>query len=335
MKKITLFFLFINLTILTISAQQKFGYLKNFVTESGDTIKECKIGYRTFGKLDPDSGNVIIFPTWFGGQSAHLKGLIAPDKLVDSSKFFVIGIDALSNGVSTSPSNIGDGNIFPVITISDMVRSQYKLLTEYLGFKKIYGAISGSMGGMQVFEWVTLYPNFIEKAIPYVGTPRPTSNDLLQWNIRLEIIDSYKKLNASEGQIQKLLNMQSTLLARTPDYISENTDENNFEKFLQGLYTGPNMVFTVDNYRAQLMAMLTHNIYKHFGNSQTETINSIKSEMFLIVSRTDHMVHPKNSITFAEEMGCGIEVLDNNCGHLAIGCKLDYSGKLTREFFKK
>ena len=47
----------------------------------------------------------MLYPTWFGGKSESLANLIGPDKVVDSEEYFVIAVDALGNGVSSSPSN--------------------------------------------------------------------------------------------------------------------------------------------------------------------------------------------------------------------------------------
>ena len=154
-------------TSLFAQSEQQFAELGNFKLVSGETIYKCKIGYRTFGTLNTEKTNAVLYPTWFGGKSESLANLIGPDKVVDSEKYFVIAVDALGNGVSSSPSNCEyqSNKNFPEITIKDMVNSQYKLLTEHLGIKKLHGMIGGSMGGMQVFEWIVSYPDFMERRL--------------------------------------------------------------------------------------------------------------------------------------------------------------------------
>ncbi len=328
--------LFILLTsAFTTSAQQHLTNIGNFVTSNGDTIYNCTIGYRTHGKLAPDSGNVIIYPTWFGGTSEHINGLIGPEKLVDDTEFYIIVFDALSNGVSSSPSNYKGPNAFPDITINDMVKSQHYLLKNVMGLDSIYGVIGGSMGGMQAFEWVTEYPDYIKKAVSYVSTPRPTSYDLLQWNIRLEIIDSYRKLGAEDSQIWKLLDMQSSLLARSPAWLVENIDQNEFETYMLKFDGIHKNIFTLDNYRSQLVAMISHNIFRHYNNSIEETVNTIKANMLVMVNKTDHLVNPIAAQDFAANSDTELVLLDNNSGHLGIGVELKYCGKTIREFFRK
>ncbi|NTU99115.1 HAD-IC family P-type ATPase, partial [Candidatus Falkowbacteria bacterium] len=178
-----IFAIFFACITLNAQSEQQFAELGNLKLVSGETIYKCKIGYRTFGTLNTEKTNAVLYPTWFGGKSESLANLIGPDKVLDSEEYFVIAVDALGNGVSSSPSNCEyqSNRNFPEITIKDMVNSQYKLLTEHLGIKKLHGMIGGSMGGMQVFEWIVSYPDFMEKAITYVGSPKLTSFDILHW----------------------------------------------------------------------------------------------------------------------------------------------------------
>jgi homoserine acetyltransferase len=191
------------------------------------------------------------------------------------------------------------------------------------------------MGSMQVLQWAASYPDFIDKVVAYSCSPKATSNDLLVWYTRVEIIDSYKKLNASEKQIQRLLSMQTQLLARTPDYLANNIDEDNFDVYFERFDFEPNARFTSDNYRSQLKAMISQNIYYPFGNSVEETIGHLKSDIFLIVSKTDNLLHPKTAMEFAEKSGSKILVLDNEYGHLAVGHELARCAGEINQFFAR
>ncbi|MBN1299994.1 MAG: alpha/beta fold hydrolase [Melioribacteraceae bacterium] len=329
------FFIPTILFIITYSVypQQQFFDAGTYTTVSGDTIFNCVLGYRTFGNINSDSSNVIIYPTWFGGESANLKDLIGQDKLVDSTKYFVIAIDALSNGISSSPSNYTGARAFPHINIRDMVNTQYLMLTRHFKFKNIHGIIGGSMGGMQVFEWIAAYPGYITKAVAYVSTPKPTSYDLLQWNIRKEIIESYRRLGAPDKQIHKILRMESSLHARTPDYLAYEINEDEFDKYMTKFDSEPDSIFTIDNYKSQLEAMLDHDIYRLNSITFDNLKDHITAEVMIISAETDHLVHDKNTRIFAQTTGSEIIFLNNNRGHLAVGYELDYCGKLTREFF--
>jgi hypothetical protein len=110
--------------ITSAAAQQlQFASLGDFKLESGETLSDCRIGYRTFGTLNSSKSNVVLIPTWAGGTTEQLISSVGPDGLVDPAKYYVILVDALSNAVSSSPSNskLQPRMQFPKITIRDMV----------------------------------------------------------------------------------------------------------------------------------------------------------------------------------------------------------------------
>lgn len=136
--------------------EQKFAELGDFKLESGEVIRDCKLGYRTFGALNAEKSNAILFPTWFGGKSEQLAGNFGKGKMVDDTKFFVIAVDAIGNGVSSSPSNSRlhpemAAEKFPRFSIRDMVNAEHQLVTHTFGIKKLYAVMGISMGGMQTF----------------------------------------------------------------------------------------------------------------------------------------------------------------------------------------
>jgi homoserine O-acetyltransferase/O-succinyltransferase len=78
-----------------------------------------------------------------------LLGSVGPGKLLDSSKYYVIAIGPLTNGVSSSPSNsaLQPRMQFPKITIRDMVDAEYRTLTEILHVGHLKAVLGVSMEG--------------------------------------------------------------------------------------------------------------------------------------------------------------------------------------------
>ena len=79
--------------------------LGDIVLENGNVINNCQLAYRTFGTLNNDRSNAVLFPAWLGGTSETLIDFIGKEKFVDDTKYFIIAVDPIGNGVSTSPSN--------------------------------------------------------------------------------------------------------------------------------------------------------------------------------------------------------------------------------------
>jgi homoserine O-acetyltransferase len=96
-----------------------------FKTEGGGIIENCKIGYRTIGRLNSNNSNVILWPTWFNGTSNDLINIIP--SLKDTTGFYIVAMDALGNGLSSSPSNTPS---FPSISIRDMVKAAHEFLNK-------------------------------------------------------------------------------------------------------------------------------------------------------------------------------------------------------------
>jgi homoserine O-acetyltransferase len=337
--KINFYTIFLSLSIFIFTSLsagniQKYYYPGDFQLESGEKINNCKIGYRTFGTLNMDSSNVILYPTWFGGTSAHVGNLISPDKLLDSTGFYIIIVDAFGNGISSSPSNYSIID-FPKITIKDMVNAQHKLLTEHLDIDHLYGAIGGSMGSMQVFEWLVTYPDFIDKAIPYVCSPRPTSSDLLLMHARKNLLENGIKHNVPEQKFLKTYDLITAYVARSPEFMVHNTSYEDFPRFLENFENSTTPEFTAANRLSQLYALMNFNISEEFKGSMESAAAVIKADVFMIVSATDHILNPQPAIEFAKMLNTEIMILENNCGHLAIGCEMKKCAEAINAFLKK
>ncbi len=303
---------------------QRYAALGDFKLSNGQQILNCRLGYRTYGTLNAQKNNAILFPTWFGGQSEHLGRLIGPGKLIDSTKYYVIAVDALGNGISSSPSNSRwqPGRTFPSFTISDMVRSQYLLLTQHLHINHLLAVIGGSMGGMQTFEWLVRYPKFMDKAIPYVGTPKFGAYDILEWRQALNMVEIGRRYHVPKDSVRGMLNAFTHLLVRTPNWIATHYRPAQMDSIFTVFFSGEPPIFTNENFAAQVRAMLSHDISKDYGGTLKAAAKRVKARVLIIQVKSDHMVNPLNALQFAQYIRARTLVFDSPCGHLGIGCNL-------------
>ncbi|MES2730692.1 MAG: alpha/beta hydrolase [Bacteroidota bacterium] len=323
-----------------VQAQGTFRYadLGDFDLESGLVIQNCRIGYRTFGKLNKDLSNVILFPTWFAGTSQDVVGYVGgANKMLDSLKYYIIAVDALGNGVSSSPSNSKQqaGAAFPKFSIRDMVNSQYLLLTRKLKINRLEAVIGISMGGMQTFQWMISHPEFMFKAIPIVGSPRLTSQDLLLCQTQLQVIETNQNCESNEPALMKSLAYIHALALTTPEYRVRMTKTEDYKKYLADQEKGVMTKKPLD-WACQLRAIVEHDIYEDPGKTVEQIAQTITTRYVLIVSAIqDHMVNPASARELATLLQAETLELTGDCGHLAPSCELPRLVEAVQRVLKK
>ena len=303
---------------------QQYANLGECQLESGKTILECRLGYRTFGNLNADESNAILFPTWFTGDSQDLidSKVIGPEGVIDSSRFYVIAVGAFGNGVSSSPSNSGihEPSKFPAVSIADMVNSQYRLLTEELGIHHLVAVAGISMGGMQAFEWAVSYPGFMDKVVAIVASPKLTSYDLLLWSTQLAVIETLIDQPGGDLSARRINSNIQMLNLQTPGFIVESTPSDQFES-LMGIGEGGIELMPSRDRALQLNAMIHHDISAKFDGSWDRVRDRIKAQLLIAVATQDHMVNPAPALALASALEARTLRLEGPCGHLAILCE--------------
>lgn len=313
------------LVVKTATAQEQlFADLGDFRLSTGTVIRNCRIGYRTFGKLNNAKSNAIVMPTWASGTTEQLASNIGPGKLLDSSKYFVVAIDALSNGVSSSPSNseLQPRMNFPRFGLRDTVASQHQLLTGKLGLLHVKAVVGVSMGGMQAFQWMVSYPDFMDIVIPIVGSPRLAPYDLLLWQAQIDAIMSdrgWNNGNYSTNPAKVVEFAFGELLLTTPDNYNKNKTRQQVFDSLEKAKQQP-MIDANDKIR-QAQAMMALDVSETFEGSLEKAARAVKAKTLIIVAKLDHVVTPGPATEFARILGAKIIELESDCGHLATSCE--------------
>ena len=174
--------------------EKKVFTLPSYTTVGGKTLKDVRVGYETYGKLNAAGDNAIFVPHFFSATS-HAAGkytladaaagywdpIIGAGRPIDTDKYFVISADALANlntkdpnVATTGPSTINPetgkpwGMAFPVVSYRDTVRV-HKTLVDSLGVKKLHAVAGASGGSIQAMEWAAVYPAFVPRVVHVIG----------------------------------------------------------------------------------------------------------------------------------------------------------------------
>ena len=216
--------------------------------ESGERIAPVTIAFETYGKLNEDKTNAVLITHALSGD-AHAAGwhegenipgwwdaFIGPGKAVDTDKYFVICSNVLGGcRGSTGPSSINPktgkhyGLEFPVISISDMVNAQKKLI-DYLGIERLVSVIGGSMGGLQALSWLVNYPQRILSAVPIATTIKHSPQQIAFNEVGRQSImadANWKSGNYYAGPLPS----KGLAVARMVGHITYMSDKSMTEKF--------------------------------------------------------------------------------------------------------
>lgn len=305
--------------------EQQIAELGTCKLSSGEVVQDCRVGYRTFGVLNRERTNVVIMPTWLNGRSEDLVSLIgsapSPQRLIDSSRFFAVAFDAFGDGVSSSPSNSKrqPGMQFPQFTTEDMVRAQYRVLTEILKVHHVHAAVGLSLGGHQVFAWAALYPQFVDRAVPIVGSPQATNFDRLSKQIVIDAIESdpaYHHGHYTKKPQLKLANEIGVQMLTTPAFRNAEATREHYQEWLAKIQA-PQRQDANDRVR-QAQAILSHDVLH--GRSIEEAARKVPVKFLIIVAAEDRMVTPAPALAWAKAIGAETYISHGECAHLIMSC---------------
>ena len=156
--------------------------LGNIVLQSGATLRGAKLAFKTFGQLNAAKDNVIVYPTFYGGQHYQNEVIIVEGRALDPGKYFIIIPNMLGNGLSSSPSNTPppyNKARFPGVTSYDNIMAQHRLVTERFGIEKIALVTGFSMGAQQTFHWGALFPDMVERIMPVCGSAKTSHHNFV------------------------------------------------------------------------------------------------------------------------------------------------------------
>ena len=300
--------------------------------DCGKEISNFKIAYETYGKLNEKRDNAILaFHALTGDQFASginpitkkdgwWNHALGPDKAIDTNKFFVICANVIGGCMgSYGPSSIDDktnkpiGTNFPVITINDMVNAQYNLL-DHFQIEKLFGVVGGSMGGMQVLQFVSNFPQKARVAVPIACTASHSAqniafNELGRQAIMADV--NWQKGFYGNQNINPVKGLSVARMAAHITYLSKKGLQEKFGRKLQDRdslkfgfeadfqiesylrYQGSVFVdrFDANSYLYITRAMDYFDLNKQFGGNLSQAFDGTTTKFF-IISFTSDWLYP-------------------------------------------
>ena len=233
--------------------------------DCGVTFGPFNMAYRTYGALDAQKTNAILIchaltgDQYVADETHPVTGrpgwwrtLVGPGRPVDTERYFVICSNVLGGCLGTTgPKDVNPETgepwalDFPVVTIADMVRAQVMLL-DRLGIERLFAAIGGSMGGMQVLEWAARYPHRVRAAIPIATSYRHSAQNIAFYEIGRQAVMADPDWCGGRYQIAGKTPARGLAVARMTAHVTYMSESALHRKFGRKLQTGDHVSYSFD-----------------------------------------------------------------------------------------
>lgn len=162
--------------MIEIKREKHFIELGGIGLDSGALLRQARLCYQVVGSPNALRDNIVLIPSYYGGSHWGNLPLLGAGSPLASNEYCVVLTNLFGAGWSSSPSNANEGQggaDFPLITLADNVRAQHMLLDHLFGPTWQLRLVTGwSMGGMQALFWALLFPEKVQRVLPFCCTAR-------------------------------------------------------------------------------------------------------------------------------------------------------------------
>ena len=265
--------------------------------ESGGVLRDARLAWKSFGTLSPRRDNVIVYPTSFAARHQDIEWLVAPDGILDPTRWFIVIPDMFGNGLSSSPSN--DPAYPPLVTAACNVATQRRFLREAFGIEHIACVYGWSMGAQQAYHWAALFPDQVERAIVCCGSARTAPhNRVFLEGLRaiLEAAPEYAgggRFRGTPGAALRAFGRVYAGWALSQDFYREGLHCTAFgapdlDTFIAANWDGRFAIRDAANLLAHLATWQTADISAGaHGGDLTAALNAIRARVLLMPGATD------------------------------------------------
>jgi homoserine O-acetyltransferase len=306
--------------------------LGDVVLQSGTILRNAKLAYKTHGQLNAARTNVVLYPTQFAAQHGDIEWLIGPGRALDPGTSFIIVLDQLGNGLSSSPSNTAppqDRMRFPTITILDDIAAQHRLVTEGFGIRRVALVTGYSMGAQQAFQWAASHPDMVERIAPFCGTAKTTPhNAVFLEGVRAALTADAAWMSGDyqEQPVQGLRAFSRVYAGwgfSQPFYKRELYRQMGFrsiDEVVSGFWEQRYMRRDANNLLSMLRTWQLNDVgtTAGFGGSYERALGAIKAKATVMAGQTDLFFTPEDVEADAARIpGARFRVIPSPWGHMA------------------
>lgn len=305
--------------------------------EEGGSIPDCQLAVAAFGQLNAARDNAILVPTWYSGTHQIWHDVyIGPEHALNPDRYFIVAVDQIGSGLSTSPHNADGPNAditmskFPHVRIGDDVVAQERLLREHFGIERLALVVGGSMGAQQTYEWAVRFPEKVARAAPIAGTAKNTPHDFLiaetmreatlsdpgwadgEYKSNTDVIDGLIR----QAHIWAVLGFSTEFWKQEVWRALEFTSAEEFiTGFLEPYFTpmDPNDLLT------QAWKWQRGDVSRHTGGDLAAALGRITAKTFVLPIDEDLLFPPRDCRPEQEMIaGSELRVIEDVLGHLAL-----------------
>jgi homoserine O-acetyltransferase len=305
--------------------------VRDFALECGAVLPEARLAWRQRGLIG--QGAPILLTTAFAANPLGLAYLGAEDGPLAEDRRWLIDVEMLGNGRSSSPSNTPPpfaGADFPKLAIRDNVALQARLL-DHLGVARLACVIGASMGGQQALQWAVSHPARVGGAICIAGNARTTLYGRMFLNVVASALTSDPAFMAGRYAAPPLeglsrLSEAWAPFALSPRFFSEGRHQNHADM------AADDLAGFLAKWRTRYHARDANDLLSHIamwaandiagtpgcgGSFAAAAARATMPVLFAPVS-TDIYFHPLDAADQAKAFpNASVEVIDSLSGHAA------------------
>lgn len=286
-----------------------------FRLSSGKILNNLEIAYKTYGALSLEKDNVIVYPTWYSGFISDNEWLIGEGMALDPKKYFIIVIAMINNSESSSSNGVN-------ITLYDNVIAQHRFVIERFGISKIKLVTGWSMGAQQTYQWACLFPDMVERIVPFCGSSKTSPHNF----VFLEGLRNILHLDDNDEKLIKSFARVYAGWGLTQAFYKEEKWKqlgfNSLEDFLVGFWENFFLKRKKQNLLAHIWTWQNGDISDNpvFNKDFPAAMKAIKAKTIIIAPEND-LYFPKEDNVDEEKMieNCKLLIISGLWGHFAGG----------------